>query len=66
MFYCEISIKIINENDELIVLISLPLGAIHKLRHTLRGGGGGRRSMTLCDKGAEDPNFCDITFQKQY
>ena len=25
------------------------LGAIHKLRHRL--GGGGRRSVTLCDKG---------------
>ena len=28
---------------------TLTLGAIHKLRHTLRGGGG-RRSVTLFDK----------------
>ena len=41
-----------------------PLGAIHKLRHTLREGGG-RRSMTLCDKGGRtDPKFYDNSFQK--
>ena len=28
------------------------LGAIHKLRHTLRAGRG-RRSVTLCDKGGK-------------
>ena len=28
------------------------IGAIHKLRHTLRGGEG-RRSVALCDKGGE-------------
>ena len=39
------------------------LGTVHKLRQTLRGGGG-RRSVTLCDKGwGRDPKFCDI-FQK--
>ena len=27
------------------------LGGIHKLRHTLRADGGGRRNVTLCDKG---------------
>ena len=32
------------------------LGAIQKLRHTLRGGGG-RRSVTLCDKGEGILNF---------
>ena len=30
----------------------------------VKGGGGGRRSVTLCDKGGKDPKFCDITFQK--
>ena len=44
----------------------ITLGAIHKLRHTLRRGGG-RRSVTLCDKGGgRDSKFCDITFQKEY
>ena len=38
------------------------LGRIHKLRHTLRGGGG-QRSVTLCDKGGSYPKFCDITFK---
>ena len=33
---------------------------------TRQVGGGGRRSVTLCDKGERDPKFCDITFQKQY
>ena len=32
------------------------LGVIHKLRHTLRGGGG-RRIVTLCDKGGGILNF---------
>ena len=41
------------------------LGAIHTLRHTLRGGGG-QRSVTLCVKreGGRGYKFCDITFQK--
>ena len=33
------------------------LERIHKLRHTLRGGGGSRRSVALCDKGGRDPKF---------
>ena len=43
--------------------LKFTLGATHKLRHALRGGGG-RRTVTLCDKGGRDPKFCDITFQK--
>ena len=39
------------------------LGDIHKLRHTLRWGGRGYRSVTLCDKEGRDPKFCDIAFQ---
>ena len=36
--------------------------AIHKLRHTLRGGGG-RRSVTLCDKGGGILNFVTLHFK---
>ena len=39
----------------------ISLGAIHKLRHTLRGGGG-RRSVTLCDKGGRILNFVTSHF----
>ena len=43
---------------------SRTLGGIHKLRHTLRGRGG-RRNVTLCDKGGgRDPKFHDITYEK--
>ena len=42
-------------------LYKYSLGAIHKLRHTLRGG---VDEVTLCDKGGRDPKFCDITFKK--
>ena len=27
-----------------------------------KGGGGGRRSVSLCDKGGRDPKCCDIAF----
>ena len=32
----------------------------------VKGDGGGRRSVTLCDKEGRDPKSCDITFQKYY
>ena len=38
------------------------LGAIHKLRHTLRGGGH-RRSVTLRDKGGGILNFVTSHFK---
>ena len=31
-----------------------PFEGIHKLRHTLKGDGGGRQSVTLCDKRGEE------------
>ena len=37
-------------------------GGIHKLRHTL-GGGGGRRSVTLCEKGGGILNFVTSHFK---
>ena len=41
---------------------ALKLGAIHKLRHTLRGGGG-RQSVTLCEGGGEILNFVTSHFK---
>ena len=36
---------------------------IHKSCHTLQGGGGGRESVTLCDKGAGILHFVTSHFK---
>ena len=46
--------------------INIPLGGIHKLRHTLRGAEGVDEVWHCVTREGRDPKFCDITFQKQY
>ena len=42
---------------------SMPHSLGASIKH-VKGGGGGRRSVTFRGKGGRDPKFCDITFQK--